>query len=70
MASGSSRVIKSKPTKAKAKKEKKYKIPEFDEPKVVEDDFEDDEDNWLFDPPPPGKDHKSYLKMYKKYISY
>jgi len=54
VASGSSRVIKSKPSRpAKAKKEKKYKIPEFEEPVVVEDDFEEDDDEWLFDPPPP-----------------
>jgi len=55
--SGSSTVVKSKPVQRqepkKEKKEKKYKIPEFEAPKVVEDDFEDDEDEWLFDAPPP-----------------
>ena len=35
------------------KKKKTYKIPEFEEPKVVEDVFDEDEDDWLFDPPPP-----------------
>merc|ERR1712142_1049584 len=50
---GSSKLIKSQ-KKAKPQKKKTYKIPEFEEPTVVEDtyDGEDDED-WLFDPPPP-----------------
>ena len=39
-----------------SKQEKKYKIPEFEEPVVVEDEFEEDDDEWLFDPPPPGND--------------
>jgi len=38
---------------AQPKKEKKYRIPEFEPPKVVEDEFEDDDDDWLFEPPPP-----------------
>ena len=37
-----------------SKQEKKYKIPEFEEPVVVEDEYEEDDDEWLFDPPPPG----------------
>merc|ERR1712012_1388983 len=39
---------------------KVYKIPEFEEPKVVEDEFEEDDDEWLFEPPPPevrSRDH-------------
>jgi len=53
--SGTSTVIQSKPNKnqeVKKKKKKEYKIPEFETPKVVEDEFDDDEDEWLFDPPP------------------
>jgi len=45
-----SRPAKKQPAAAK-KKKKQYKIPEFDEPKVVEDTF-DEEDEWLFEPPP------------------
>ncbi len=69
MAKGSSTMVKSsspakaagkKATEQKPKKEKKYKIPEFDPPKVVDDQFEDDDDDWLFEPPPPeirSRDH-------------
>jgi hypothetical protein len=49
-----------KAAEPKPKKEKKYKIPEFDPPKVVDDQFEDDDDDWLFEPPPPeirSRDH-------------
>jgi hypothetical protein len=60
VAKGSSTMVKStRPPVAPAakpkavKKEKKYKIPEFDPPKVVEDVFDDDDDDWLFEPPPP-----------------
>ena len=45
------KIVKSKPT-AKKEKKKVYKIPEFDEPKVVEDDFDEEDEDWLFDPPP------------------
>lgn len=45
------KLVKSKPT-AKKEKKKIYKIPEFEEPKVVEDDFDEDDEDWLFDPPP------------------
>ena len=51
VSSGSSRVVKSKPI-PKPKKEKKYKIPEFEAPTVIEDEFDEDDD-WLFEPPPP-----------------
>ena len=51
----------SKATKA-AKKPKEYKIPEFDAPKVLQDEeiVSDDDDEWLFEPPPPeirSRDH-------------
>jgi len=42
------------------KKKKVYKIPDFEEPKVVEDEFEEDDDEWLFEPPPAevrSRDH-------------
>ena len=61
VAKGSSVLVKSARRPAPAavakpqpvKKEKKYRIPEFDPPKVVEDVFDDDDDDWLFEPPPP-----------------
>ena len=33
----------------------KYKVPEFDPPRVLDDDVQDSEDDeeWLFEPPPP-----------------
>merc|ERR1711892_1388782 len=38
----------------KPQKKKVYKIPEFEEPTVVEDTYdEEDDEDWLFDPPPP-----------------
>ena len=46
------RAVKKAPTSGK-KKKKEYKIPEFDEPTVLEDDDGDDDDVWLFEPPPP-----------------
>merc|ERR1711936_1110120 len=60
---GTAKTIRSKTPAAApkaAKKKKVYKIPEFEEPKVVEDEFEDDDDEWLFEPPPPeirSRDH-------------
>jgi len=61
VSAGSSTIIKTKARKPKsAAKGKKYKIPEFDEPRVVEDSYEEDDDEWLFDPPPAeirSRDH-------------
>jgi len=60
---GTAKTIRSKAPAAApkaAKKKKVYKIPEFEEPKVVEDEFEEDDDEWLFEPPPPevrSRDH-------------
>merc|ERR1712088_128032 len=60
---GTAKTIRSKAPSAApkaAKKKKVYKIPEFEEPKVVEDEFEEDDDEWLFEPPPPeirSRDH-------------
>ena len=55
VAKGSSTVIKSRPkiVKEKPKKKKVYKIPEFEEPKVIEDEEDEEDDEWLFEPPPP-----------------
>ena len=44
------------------KKTKEYKIPKFDEPKVIHDEevVSDDDDEWLFEPPPSkirSRDH-------------
>ena len=42
------------------KKPKEYKIPEFEEPKVIYDEEDVDDDEWLFEPPPPevrSRDH-------------
>ena len=55
-----------KMVKSKPKKEKKkvYKIPEFEEPKVVEEDFDEEDEDWLFDPPPAeirSRDHISQI---------
>jgi len=50
--SGAPAKAKKAPAEQKTK-EKKYKIPEFDPPRVVDDQFEDDDDDWLFEPPPP-----------------
>lgn len=60
---GSSGTVKTKvkPTQRKERK-KIYKIPEFEEPKVVEDVFDEEDEDWLFDPPPPeirSRDHIS-----------
>ena len=37
----------------KGSKKKVYKVPEFDDPTVEADDIESDDDEWLFEPPPP-----------------
>ena len=39
-------------SKAAPKKTKVYKIPEFDEPTVVEENYDEEDEDWLFDPPP------------------
>lgn len=61
VSAGSSTIIKTKARKPKsAAKAKKYKIPEFDEPRVVEDSYDEEDDEWLFDPPPAeirSRDH-------------
>jgi len=52
---GGSKLVKSqRKASAKPQKKKTYKIPEFEEPTVVEDTYDDEDDeDWLFDPPPP-----------------
>jgi len=45
----------------KKKKEKVYKIPEFEEPTVIEDDIEED-DEWLFEPPPREVRSREHVK--------
>merc|ERR1711892_1592672 len=52
---GGSKLVKPQGKAAsKAQKKKVYKIPEFEEPTVVEDTYdEEDDEDWLFDPPPP-----------------
>jgi len=59
---GSAKTIRSKPSAAapQQKKKKTYKIPEFEQPKVVDDVYEAEDDEWLFEPPPPeirSRDH-------------
>jgi len=39
-------------SKAAPKKKKEYKIPEFDEPTVVEENYDEEDEDWLFEPPP------------------
>merc|ERR1711899_443367 len=52
---------KTKRTQKQTKEKKKsYKIPEFEEPKIVDDVFDEEDEDWLFDPPPPeirSRDH-------------
>jgi len=55
-------VVKSPAKKKQPKKEKKYKIPEFEEPTVVEDDFDED-DEWLFEPPPPEVRSREHISQ-------
>merc|ERR1711899_628203 len=54
---------KTKRTQKQTKEKKKsYKIPEFEEPKIVDDVFDEEDEDWLFDPPPPeirSRDHIS-----------
>jgi len=52
---GGSKLVKTQRKAAsKPQKKKVYKIPEFEEPTVVEDTYdEEDDEDWLFDPPPP-----------------
>ena len=51
---GSSKLVKPRQVKQEKKEKKKvYKIPEFEEPKVVPDEFDEEDEDWLFDPPPP-----------------
>ena len=63
VSTGTAKTIRSKaaPAPSKAPKKKKaYKIPEFEEPKVVDDEFEEEDDEWLFEPPPAevrSRDH-------------
>lgn len=55
---GSHRMVKSKQVRKERKKV--YKIPEFEEPKVVDDVYDEEDEDWLFDPPPPeirSRDH-------------
>jgi len=58
---GSQKLVKTKQVqKQKKEKKKVYKIPEFEEPKVVDDTFDEEDEDWLFDPPPPeirSRDH-------------
>ena len=60
---GSSNMVKTKRTQKQTKEKKKsYKIPEFEEPKIVDDVFDEEDEDWLFDPPPPeirSRDHIS-----------
>merc|ERR1712242_293883 len=62
---GSSKLVKPKQVvKEKKEKKKVYKIPEFEEPKVVPDEFDEEDEDWLFDPPPPeirSRDHISQI---------
>ena len=56
-------MVKTKRTQKQTKEKKKsYKIPEFEEPKIVDDVFDEEDEDWLFDPPPPeirSRDHIS-----------
>ena len=61
---GSAKTIRSKAAPPAAKKKKVYKIPEFEQPKVVEDEEDPEDDEWLFEPPPPevrSRDHISQI---------
>ena len=51
---GSHKMVKTKSAqKLKKEKKKVYKIPEFEEPKVVEEEYDEEDEDWLFEPPPP-----------------
>ncbi len=49
----------------KKKKKKNFKVPQFDEPKVMADNTVDsaDDEEWLFDPPPPEVRSRSHISQ-------
>jgi len=59
---GSSTLVKSqRKAAAKPQKKKVYKIPEFEEPTVIEDSYDEDDEDWLFDPPPPEVRSRAHI---------
>eukprot|EP00096_Caligus_rogercresseyi_P016521 TRINITY_DN920_c0_g1_i3.p1 TRINITY_DN920_c0_g1~~TRINITY_DN920_c0_g1_i3.p1 ORF type:complete len:1395 (-),score=386.10 TRINITY_DN920_c0_g1_i3:125-4309(-) len=42
-------------------KKKVYKIPEFEEPKVIKEEESDDDVEWLFEPPPPEVRSRAHI---------
>ncbi|XP_040570301.1 uncharacterized protein [Lepeophtheirus salmonis] len=53
---------KKKPDVEKPKKKKYYKIPEYKEPKVINDEESDDDAEWLFEPPPPEVRARNHIE--------